>query len=399
MNRDSFITSFRSLKAYCEKEDFAGWDPYDGLNSKLFKALPLVGRSAVARLVWIQLFKRCPVNLRPLLGVAKGHNAKGIGLFLAGYCRLYRSVGRDESLAATLDTPDRLMVQIRRLADLLLEMRSPSASGSAWGYNFPWQCRREFLFPDGEPTVVATYFCAMALFDAFELTGDVRYRDTALSAADFVKKDLRRTPCGPGVILSYSRMPGNDTIYNASLLGSALLARCYSYDGNADSLNLARESMDACCAMQASDGSWTYGVKPVTSWIDSFHTGYNLMAVSQYMRYSGEKGYEDALSRGLRFYLDNFFMADGSPKYYHNRQYPIDIHCPGQLAVTLSELDEIESNRPLLERVMTWTVDNMQSPDGYFYYQKKQGISSKISYMRWSNAFMFAAMSYIVDNQ
>ena len=293
MNRDSFITSFRSLKAYCEKEDFAGWDPYDGLNSKLFKALPLVGRSAVARLVWIQLFKRCPVNLRPLLGVAKGHNAKGIGLFLAGYCRLYRAVGRDESLAATLDTPDRLMVQIRRLADLLLEMRSPSASGSAWGYNFPWQCRREFLFPDGEPTVVATYFCAMALFDAFELTGDVRYRDAALSAADFVKKDLRRTPCGPGVILSYSRMPGNDTIYNASLLGSALLARCYSYDGNADSLNLARESMDACCAMQASDGSWTYGVKPVTSWIDSFHTGYNLMAVSQYMRYSGEKGYED----------------------------------------------------------------------------------------------------------
>ena len=26
------------LKKYCEKENFKGWDPYDGLNSKIFNA-------------------------------------------------------------------------------------------------------------------------------------------------------------------------------------------------------------------------------------------------------------------------------------------------------------------------------------------------------------------------
>ena len=26
--------SFKALKSYCEAEDFKGWDPYDGLNSK-----------------------------------------------------------------------------------------------------------------------------------------------------------------------------------------------------------------------------------------------------------------------------------------------------------------------------------------------------------------------------
>ena len=34
------ITSFLKLKAYCEKEQYKGWDPYDGLNSKVFKVLP-----------------------------------------------------------------------------------------------------------------------------------------------------------------------------------------------------------------------------------------------------------------------------------------------------------------------------------------------------------------------
>ena len=42
--------AFYKLKKYCEREDFKGWDPYDGLNSKVFQALPLLKKSAVCRL-------------------------------------------------------------------------------------------------------------------------------------------------------------------------------------------------------------------------------------------------------------------------------------------------------------------------------------------------------------
>ena len=48
----------------------------------------------------------------------------------------------------------------------------------------------------------------------------------------------------------------------------------------------------------------------------------------------------------------------------------------------------------LAKKVLQWTIRNMQDKKGYFYYQLKPGISSKISYMRWSNAFMFNAMSH-----
>ena len=41
--------AFYKLKKYCEREDFKGWDPYDGLNSKVFQALPLLKKSALCR--------------------------------------------------------------------------------------------------------------------------------------------------------------------------------------------------------------------------------------------------------------------------------------------------------------------------------------------------------------
>ena len=81
--------SFLLLKTYCEANKFKGWDPYDGLNSKIFESTPLKHWD-LARLVWIQAFKRSPVNFRKLLKVPKQYNAKGIGLFLNGYCNLYK---------------------------------------------------------------------------------------------------------------------------------------------------------------------------------------------------------------------------------------------------------------------------------------------------------------------
>ena len=57
------------LKRYCEVEQYKGWDPYEGLNSKVFQALLFFKNKAICRLAVIQGFKRCPVNLRRLAAV------------------------------------------------------------------------------------------------------------------------------------------------------------------------------------------------------------------------------------------------------------------------------------------------------------------------------------------
>lgn len=388
------INSFLALKEYCEKEHFKGWDPYDGLNSRLFQITPFLKKSALCRLIVIQGFKRCPVNLRRLAVVPKEHNAKGIGLFLSGYCNLYKAVTIHPEWIESLGEPEEILRLINELADLLISLRSKGYSGACWGYNFDWQARRLFFFPRNTPTVVATNFCATALIDAYEVTKEKRYLDIALTAADFVLHDLHKATCNDGFLFSYSPLQGNDTVFNASLLGSKLLSYCYRYTGKEEYRIAAKASVLACCNSQREDGAWVYGMLPVQAWIDSFHTGYNLDGLIAYEEQSGDKSFHENIERGFEFYIKNFFEKDGCPKYYHNRKYPIDIHCPGQLFVTLYRLHKFENYRAIAEKVLSWTIRNMQDKRGYFYYQLKKGMSSRISYMRWSNAFMFNALSY-----
>lgn len=388
------LNSFKKLKLYCEAEGFKGWDPYDGLNSKVFQALPWLKQSALCRLVMIQGFKRSPWNLRRIAMVSKEYNAKGIGLFLQGYCNLYKAVVQRPELENELGSKVVLLDRINKLAELLISLQSKGYSGACWGYNFDWQARRLFLFPRYTPTVVATNFCATALFDAYEVTKNERYKSIALSAAEFVLNDLHRAEYNGGFLFSYSPLQGNDTVFNASLLGSKLLSYCYRYTKDERLKEAARGSVLACCNGQAVDGSWVYGMLPVQGWIDSFHTGYNLDGLIAYQENTGDMAFAENIERGFDFYIKNFFNEDGSPKYYHNQQYPIDIHCPGQLFVTLHRLGKFDEYRELAAKVLEWTIKNMQDGRGYFYYQLKKGVSSKISYMRWSNAFMFNALSY-----
>lgn len=384
--------SLRRLEKYCRSDAYKGWDPYDGLNSGVFKALPVIKDIDIARLVWIQLFKRNPFNLRRLFLVPKGYNPKGIALMLSGYCNLFKY--QMQSGKQLVGDEDKLTESIRSLADLLISLRSPLDDKiSAWGYNFDWQARRLFLFPAGTPTVVVTSFCTSALLSAYAITKNEEYLSVALSSADFVLNTLHRAPKEKGFLFSYSPLNGNNSVYNASLLGTKLLSECYHYTRNPVQLEAARESARACTSAQNTDGSWFYGELPVQQWIDSFHTGYNLEALVTYQAMTGDTSFSDAIEKGFDFYLNNFFLPDGTPKYYHNQTYPIDIHSPAQLIVTLCRAGRLDQYRALADKVLEWTIRNIQDQSGYFYYQKHRFFTNRIAYLRWSNAFMFNALS------
>ncbi|MCJ7580106.1 MAG: hypothetical protein MUP98_06180, partial [Candidatus Aminicenantes bacterium] len=76
-----------NLVSYCQENQWAGYDPYDALNSRVFRALPFLNFK-MFRLLLTQGVKRCPVNLRPLLIVPKTPNPKGIALFLSSLTNL-----------------------------------------------------------------------------------------------------------------------------------------------------------------------------------------------------------------------------------------------------------------------------------------------------------------------
>lgn len=373
--------SFDQLRSFCEREEFKGWDPYDGLNSSIFKALQF-DKIRIARLAWIQLFKRSPINLRKLTLVKKDYNPKGLGLFITTYCNLYK-ISPSEDLKKT----------ILQLVDEVMKLRTPGFSGDCWGYNFPWQSRA-FYQPKYSPTVVASTFIGCALLDAYDILGEERLLKSARSVCDFILKDLNRTEDEDGnFMFSYSPID-NTEVLNASLLGSKMLSRVYSYTKEEELLGPAKKSVQRCCNLQAENGSWRYGMMDIQIWVDSFHTGYNLECIYEYQKHSGDTSYQSYLDKGLKYYIENFFTDEGIPKYYDNQTYPIDVHAPAQMLITLYRMKEFDSNSEMIDRVLKWSIENFQDKDGFFYYQLKKTRSSKIPYIRWAQAWMMYSLSF-----
>lgn len=383
MNYHQLRQSFAKLKHYVEQEQFKGYDPYDGLNSWAIQKT-FFGRSRFFRLAWIQLFKRNPINFRAQVGVDKAYNPKGLGLFLIGYCNLYKSDKNEEHLKT-----------INFLADNLIQLQTTGYSGACWGYNFDWQARA-FFQPKYTPTVVATTFIAEALLEAYQITKNQLYLETAISSSKFILNDLNKSFDEQGdFTVSYSPLDSTQ-VFNAGLLGAKLLSLIYQETKDESLLQNAQKIVSYVCKKQNQDGSWAYGTLPYHQWIDNFHTGYNLECISVYKQISEDDSFNQNLKRGMSYYLKTFFTPEGISKYYSNQTFPIDIHAPAQLIVTLSKYGNIEEEKELLDKVLNWTILNMQSKQGYFYYQKNKYTTSKIPYIRWAQAWMFYAFSYYI---
>lgn len=366
-----------ALGHYIETEDYAGFDPYDALNSPIVRALSF--NRKYGRIAWIQLLRRLPLNLRPFLFIAKGHNPKGLGLFLGGYAKLYQG-----------NQYPGFLHKARYLTSLLDGYKSKGYSGNCWGYNFDWQSRA-FYVPKHTPTIVNSGFIGHALLDTFQSTGDQKTLDLAVPIKDFLLKDLNRTIDGGTFCFSYTPID-NTAVHNANLLGASLLIRLYKITGDTQLKDAALSSLAYTMKHQHDDGSWFYAETTMQSWIDSFHTGFNLQAIRWFLQLGEAEEYREAYGRGVKFYANNFFLDDGTPKYYHDKVYPIDIHAPAQAIVFFS--GEGNAYRELTERVLNWILNEMYDPrKGYFYFRKGRRLTNKIPYMRWGQAWAFHALT------
>jgi len=337
--------------------------------------------------MWLQFFKRSPINFRRILGVPKGFNPKGLALFLSGYCNLFKQRNSEAERK-----------RISELIAKLFELRSSGWSGDCWGYNFTWQSRA-FFQPRGTPNVVVSSYVGQAFLSAYEVSKDEKLLDSARSTCDFILKDLKLNNEDNRFTFSYSPLDRSKVI-NASLLAARLLSQVYRWTKEDVLIQVARKAVEFACSKQNSDGSWVYGLENFQGWIDSFHTGYNLECINEYQSVSNDTTFDSNIKRGLDYYISNFFENDGAPKYYNNKKWPIDIHCPAQLVVTISKLNKLKEYGDLVDKVLGWTLGNMQDESGYFYFQKNGSIMTRIPYIRWAQAWMFYAMScYLAGTQ
>lgn len=358
------------LLDWCRSRNFEGIDPYDALNSPFASALSLGTR--FGRIALTQALRRSPINIRPLLRVRASANPKALALFLEGAVKL-----NDLQLASSL---------LNRLAS----MRS-QASGSAWGYDFPWQNRFQLL-PRWTPTIVNTAFIGHAFLDYYAKSNDTRALELAESIPDFLLNDLNRLKeNGDSFCFSYTPLDEN-YVHNANMLGASLLARLAIENDRPDLLDPALCALNYSMRRQRVDGSWFYAERKEQNWIDSFHTGFDLESLRRFLKLGLVREYQEAYEKGVDFYAQNFFLSDGTPKYYADRLYLVDVHAPAEAIFFFS--GEGERRKDLVDRVLYWTLDNMRDKRrGTFYFRRSKRFTIKTPYMRWSQAWMFRALT------
>jgi hypothetical protein len=102
--------------------------------------------------------------------------------------------------------------------------------------------------------------------------------------------------------------------------------------------------------------------------------------------------------RGFDFYRSHFFREDGAVRYFHNHTYPIDTHCVAQSIITLLDLKDLDANNvELAKTVYEWARQRMwDEKKGYFYYRILRVCTVRTSYMRWTQAWMFLALSVLL---
>jgi len=382
--KNSFLKFQNYLNEKPLDKRFIGVDPFDGLNSPIIKNTWL-GKSRLLRLIFVQFFKRSPLNFRKIVGIKETENPQALAVFLSAYCNLYR-LKKDEAHLKIIDY----------LANRIIDLRSTNWSGACWSYPFAWQARA-FYQPENTPLIIPTAYCFNALLDAFEITENAEYQRIALSSAEFVLNDLNRASEDNLFAFSYSPKD-NSVVYNASLMASQVLARSYKLTNKMVYKDAARLSVEYCVNKQNENGSWTYGNASFHQWIDNFHSGYNLVCLMDYRNFCNDKQFDLAIEKGLKYYLNTFFTENGFSKYFNNKSYPLDINNVAQLIITLNKYPKIKEYEDLINNVMLYAINKMQSVEGWFYYQKYRFFTNKICYLRWSNSWMFYAFSLLSSN-
>jgi hypothetical protein len=371
--------SLDRVQEWVESHNYRGYEPFDGLSSW---ARPLTFGNLFAQRILQQTIRQSPINLRPLMGIIPKDSTKGQGYMAWGYLILYRATKRDSYLEKAI-----------RCLDWLDQHKAAQFRFRSWSNHFDYASRGGY-YTKNDPIIVWTALIGHAYVEAYEITQEKKLLQIAESVCRWIV-ELPREKTDRGDCLSYLACR-QLSVHNANMLGAGLLARTAAKTGEEEFVRVARAATEYSCARQRDDGSWWYAEMPNHQWIDNFHTGYNLDALRYYIDFTGDEEFRPNLLKGLRYFKAHFFEPSGRPKYYHSRTYPVDIQCAAQAIDTLAWFSDLDSDcLPLAQKVAAWTIQNMQDPDGHFYFRQYPFATAKAPMLHWGQATMFKALSQL----
>ena len=376
--------ALRETLSYSRDLDYSGFNKHDGLNSPILNAI--LGRSRWPRIAAIQMVMRAPVNIRPLFGVPRTRNPKGIGLFANALLDIYATDDRQGDLEEAC-----------QLLEWLLSHPATGFKGLSWGYPYPWQ-DLGFFAPRHFPNRVVTCWIGFAFLEAVRLTGNSTFEQALPEIARFLTEE-------PNVLQDDDKMKCYSYVPDASVswavmdvpaLVAAYLAEAAQILQHRPYRDEARRLLNWVVDKQTDYGAWYYTHPPKDSFIkhDNYHTAIILDCLDRYRIAGGDDGFDEAYWRGLRYYRDHLFSEQGAPRWMNDSEYPHDIHAAASAILCFVRAAyRDETYAAWAAKVIDWTLENLYDPDGYFYYQKSRFFTKRFCLLRWCNGWMSRALA------
>ena len=366
-----------------KRQNYAGYSKFDALNSPLLQTLSL--DKMWLRLIYTQIVNRCPFHVRPLLGVKKSRNPKGIALFARAYLLLYSTTG-DEFFKA----------ESEKLLQWLIDNKAEGSRYSSWGYNFIWQ-NTIFVQGKNEPNCVVSVFAGEAFVHAHRVLKNEKYLHVAKDVARFIIKKLPVLfESKDEVAIGYVQGLPTSIVLNINALAGAFLVKVWKHTQEPELLHFAQKLLEFTVNRRTPYNAWYYTHPRHRSPIrhDNYHTGGILDALLEYFEETGNEQYMSIYWKGLDYYKEHLFEPDGAPRWMNDKKYPFDIHGAAQGIISFSMA--ARHKREFLsqaERTAKWTLANLyRKKTCGFAYRQGRYMTWNYSLMRWCNAWMARAL-------
>jgi len=387
----TIIKSLIKLEKYVSKENFVGWDPYDGL---LAQRIPeKLRRNNLTGLILIQLNLYSPVNLRPILNIPKGLSNKSLALFARAYLIMYITFRKSEYLEKAIK---------------LLRILSSNTNKACNSYYFPYIAPKHYLGPSITDIICVTESLKTYVL-AYELTKNLEYFKLASRMFEILFHQLY-VEKGSIAYFKYTPYEQGKIVFNVSALALEASANFLSLKENINIRELYMDKLSKVVLFlishQSNNGVWPYSYYLNENryyWQIDYHQGFIIDGLNAVLPLVSNKYLRDlvcgSLEKAINFYMYKQFTREGASYYRYPIKYPIDIHNQAQGIITFSKLYRATEKEEYLNqaiKIALWTIKNMQDPQGYFYAHHWGIFRNKIPYMRWSQAWMMLALSELL---
>lgn len=336
------------------------WPEAKRLNN-LFKKYKFLG------IIWRQLFRLSPINLRHLFFRADSELSPKAPILLAkAYLELWRHFKIDEFKESWELCLERVLslrsnrprnFAVLHVRDLFMQA---------------YQASEQDVAP------LLTAWAGQLFLRAYETFGDSKYLELAKSVANYFIEEHPKDENEQHVYFYYHSSI-DDKIYNNSAAVSSFLVRLGHLASDGTAYWYGKKGLDFITDAQERRGFWFYGEKRYGRYVDNFHTAFILLALYEALPYCSEQRLRESFEKGLKYYIDTFFRKTSSqrvrPVRFDPRFIPLNSNAIQKVdirdcALSIMLFSELSKERPRFAKytnsILEWTNKYMKKGPCYF---------------------------------